>query len=540
MIPSELFLLLFNPTPPPTPASITVGTPPVTVNPADLSAPTLIAPPPISIATSLIPTIIPPTTPLLIPEVNLPTIPQFVNTVPLRLDRPGNLDASSPGIQSPLSLLTVNSTIPIIDRIPVNFLSNRIRLLDDPFKEEFQAFTGILDEIATLDVNQAQDILQRVTREANTKPVFIYVFFTPEDTTQLGNLRGQINRTASSTDILEVVLVPPKGDLIRVRYPNLNRSQVLQVAQQFRSETSNFRSSRSFLRPAQQIYQWLITPLEEELKKQDINNLVFLMDAGLRSIPLAAMHSGTGFVVENYSIGLMPSLSLTDTTYQSLQGSQVLAMGADTFVNNSALPAVPLELRAVNQLWGGNTLLNENFTLNNLRQSRQPSQRIVHLATHGVFAPGDKANSYVQLWGGERLTLETIRQFGWGNPPVDLLVLSACQTALGDKEAELGFAGLAINTGVRSALASLWRVSDEGTLGLMTEFYRRLQETTTKSEALRQTQLAMLRGQVRLQGGNLVTAQGSMPLNEELRRVGDRSLTHPYFWSSFTLVGNPW
>ena len=122
----------------------------------------------------------------------------------------------------------------------------------------------------------------------------------------------------------------------------------------------------------------------------------------------------------------------------------------------------------------------------------------------------------------------------------DLLVLSACQTALGDRDAELGFAGLSITSGVRSALASLWQVNDEGTMGLMAEFYQQLQTTTTKSEALRQAQIAMLRGEVRLEGGSLVTPKGNFALNDELKRLGDQELTHPFFWSAFTMIGNPW
>jgi CHAT domain-containing protein len=138
------------------------------------------------------------------------------------------------------------------------------------------------------------------------------------------------------------------------------------------------------------------------------------------------------------------------------------------------------------------------------------------------------------------LGLNQLDQLNWGNSPVDLLVLSACQTALGDKDAELGFAGLAINAGVRTALASLWEVNDAATLGLMTKFYQQLQVTTTKAEALRQAQLSMLRGEVRLEDGNLVTPNGTIPLTEELRKLGNLRLTHPYYWSAFTIVGNPW
>jgi CHAT domain-containing protein len=105
---------------------------------------------------------------------------------------------------------------------------------------------------------------------------------------------------------------------------------------------------------------------------------------------------------------------------------------------------------------------------------------------------------------------------------------------------ELGFTGLAVQAGVKSAMGSLWYVSDEGTLGLMTQFYEQLKSAPIKSEALRLAQLAMLKGETRLQGGNLVTSGGSIPLPPELVKLGDKDLTHPYYWSAFTMIGNPW
>jgi CHAT domain-containing protein len=388
-------------------------------------------------------------------------------------------------------------------------------------------------------LQETQVILNQITASTGVKPALVYVFFAPPEGS--GNfssieLASQTNRTARDTDILEAVVITGTGEPVRVRLPGTTRRQVLEVANNFRSEVTNFRNSRGFLNPAQQMYKWILEPLEAELQKQGINNLVF------RSIPLAAMHDGKGFIVERYSVGLMPSLNLTPLDHISLEGSQVLAMGATTFGDSglNPLPAVSLELNAISQLWEGAEFLNETFTLNNLIQQRQNRPfRIIHLATHGVFNPGDRSNSYIQLWDG-RLGLDQLKQLNWGNPPVDLLVLSACQTAIGDKDAELGFAGLAINAGVRSALASLWEVNDAATLGLMTTFYQQLQTAPVKSEALRQAQLAMIRREVRLENGNLVTPNGSVPLNEEVRSLSNINLTHPYYWSAFTLVGNPW
>ena len=135
-----------------------------------------------------------------------------------------------------------------------------------------------------------------------------------------------------------------------------------------------------------------------------------------------------------------------------------------------------------------------------------------------------------------------MRELGWDKPTVELLVLSACRTAVGDKNAELGFAGLAIAAGVKSVLGSIWYVSDEGTLALMTEFYTHLNNAKIKAEALRQAQLAMLRGDVVIAEGNLTRSGGrrAVVLPPTLRNLENKNFSHPYYWSGFTMVGSPW
>jgi CHAT domain-containing protein len=118
--------------------------------------------------------------------------------------------------------------------------------------------------------------------------------------------------------------------------------------------------------------------------------------------------------------------------------------------------------------------------------------------------------------------------------------LSACNTASGNEEVELGFAGLAVQAGVKSALASLWSVDDEGTLALMTEFYQRLKNTPIKAEALRQAQIAMLKGQVRINDGQLRGTKSDISLPQELQLEGNLDLSHPYYWAAFTMIGSPW
>jgi CHAT domain-containing protein len=296
-------------------------------------------------------------------------------------------------------------------------------------------------------------------------------------------------------------------------------------ANEFRAMVTD-TSSDDYLEPAQQLYQWMIAPIQADLQKQEIDNLVFILDPGLRSLPLAAMHDGKQFLVETYSVGMMPSLALTDTTYVNLQNSSVLAMGASVFKEQNPLPAVPQELALIKAARRGTSFLNEEFTLANLKAARsQTPYSIVHLATHGEFKAGDLSQSYIQFWDS-RLRLDQIRTLGFNNPKVELLVLSACRTALGNEDAELGFAGLAFKAGVRTVLGSLWYVSDEGTLNLMSEFYTQLASAPIRSEALRQAQLSLIQATPR---------SGASPTNPTIA-----DLSHPYYWAAFTMVGNPW
>ncbi len=417
--------------------------------------------------------------------------------------------------------------------------------------------------VKTLD--EAQQILQDIERETGMRPALIYIRFIPTRfgaglsftsqeaafsaayTTYLKepNLTGGgLSVETRDDDGVEILVVTAKGEPVRLRLRGLTRKDLVAVTQEFRSEVSDRRKTRtvSYQQSARQLYQWLIAPISPTLQAREINNLVFVMDEQLRSLPVAALQNPQGeFLVEQYSIGLMPSLSLTDTRYVDVRQTKVLAMGTAEFSNQRNLPAVPLELQTIQQLWNASVLPDEKFTLSNLKSSRQQQPfGIVHLATHGEFRPKDPSNSYVQL-GDTKLQLDQLRQLGLNNPPAQLLVLSACRTALGDRDAELGFAGMAIKAGSKSALGSLWYVSDIGTLALMGKFYDSLRQVPIKSEALRQAQLALLKGEVSVSDRQLI-GLGNTPLDlpAGLQEQEITDLRHPFFWSPFTMVGNPW
>ncbi|WP_204102616.1 MULTISPECIES: CHAT domain-containing protein, partial [Spirulina sp. CCY15215] len=412
-----------------------------------------------------------------------------------------------------------------------NDLNAAVGGVESFFSEEFSSEasensnTGEQKEEESIENIRAT--LKNITQETGTHPVIVYALSFPEQ--------------------LEIILVTPEDNIIRKVIPEAPAPILQEIVKEFRQTVTNPRRPRSYLASSQQLYNWLIAPIESELEGLNIDTLIFSLDAGLRTIPLAALHDGKQFLVEKYSLGIIPSLSLTNTRYRSLRDARVLAMGVSEFSDKDPLPAVPIELSLIIQeLNEGEMFLNQDFTFNNLKiNSQRGGQQIVHLASHADFQVGEKRNAYIQMWN-EQLQLDRLRELGWTQEnPIELLVLSACRTALGDLDVELGFAGLAVNTGAKSALASLWYVSDGGTLNLMGEFYRYLYDPNVKikAEALRQAQIAMIRGES-LVGDfweNIARSREFEGANQLLLEgFRDRTFSHPYYWSAFTLIGSPW
>jgi filamentous hemagglutinin family protein len=338
-----------------------------------------------------------------------------------------------------------------------------------------------------------------------------------------------------------LTLITPEDNTIVAIPRNVTSEALREKAALLRNEIadpSNVTSNR-YLTTSRQLYGWLVAPLEKYLQEKKIDTLIFQLDAGMRLMPLAALNDGQHFLVEKYSLSLIPSINLLDTHYEPerVRSSKVLAMGATTFKDDIPLPAVPPELQNVSQ-YGGSVFLNDNFTLANLR-AKTGGFGLIHLATHADFNRGKVQNSYIKL-NDTRLSLNQMRDLGWNQQNVELLVLSACRTAVGDVNTELGFAGLAVGAGVKTAVATLWISSDLGTFGLMSEFYNDLKTASIKADALRSAQVAMLRGEVRIENGQLRVKKNTFPLPADLKALGEVRLTHPYYWSGFTMIGSPW
>ncbi|WP_427158224.1 CHAT domain-containing protein [Aliinostoc sp. HNIBRCY26] len=406
-----------------------------------------------------------------------------------------------------------------------------------------QGFTSLLG-IAKRRFKTTEDIkisFQKIHQDIGVKSALIYINFVNSSAI---NPSGSL-RVIQDNDVLSIGVVTDEGLLGYQVVDGATRKQVMAIVNQFRSAVTN-PNNQNYLVSSQALYKLLIAPNESELQKQGINNLMFVMDDGLRSIPLAALHDGQQFLIEKYSIALIPSFSLTNTEYVGIKNPEVLAMGAETFTpeqEQTELRAVPIELSTITKKIKGRYFINRDFTLNNIKKQRQiKPYPIIHLATHAYFPSKNEENNqqaYIQLYDS-KLPLSQIEQLGFNNPPVELLVLSACRSAVGDEKAELGFAGLAVKSGVKSAVASLWYVSDAGTFALMTEFYNQLRHNHLKAEALRQAQIAMLKKQIHLEGNEFIFPEGNVSVPSELVPYLNNDTSHPYYWAAFSVIGSPW
>jgi CHAT domain-containing protein len=253
--------------------------------------------------------------------------------------------------------------------------------------------------------------------------------------------------------------------------------------------------------PAQKLYKWLIEPFSAQLKAQNIDTLVFVNDGILRSLPMAALHDGQGFLIERYAIATTPSLSLTN---MDVGGSTNRALAAgmtqDAVIDGRrfrGLANVAAELKGIQAILPGSQILQDaEFTQDRLGIELGKTQfPIIHLATHGKFG-AEAEDTFLVLGNQQKLSLTQldtlIRKVSGSNELIDLLTLTACETAVGDDRAALGLAGIAIQAGAKSVIASLWSINDATTRDFSQSFYQNL-KITDKAKALQATQIKMIK-----------------------------------------------
>lgn len=301
-------------------------------------------------------------------------------------------------------------------------------------------------------------------------------------------------------------------ELVHIRQPNLEERELYQVAESLRRDLKLVSTPTGRIKEqAQQIYDWLIQPLADPLEKTSsrdqsaVKTLVFVLDGPLRNLPMALLYDGEHYLVERYAIAVTPGLQLLDPKPLERRELNVLlggAVDAPSFQTFALAPLenVPQELSSIETTIPNSQVLEDQAFLEKNIQTfiNEKPFNVIHLATHGQFSSNPEqtfildAEQPISAQEIDDLLAVDDPQRAVENP-IELLILSACETAAGDSRAALGLAGIAIRAGARSTVATLWQVNDQSTSQFMVQFYQELANTqVTKAEALRNVQLSFL------------------------------------------------
>ncbi len=320
-------------------------------------------------------------------------------------------------------------------------------------------------------------------------------------------------------DRTELIVRLADGSLLQ-RTVNLDQAELETRVDEFRRLLEK-RGTNEYLTYAQSLYRSLFEPIAADIKAAAPQTLVFIQDGVLRKIPMAALHDGDHFLIEDYAIATTPSLQLTSQSDLKKDEMNALILGLTVARPPfAALAGVAEETQDVYNRLGGEILLDREFTLKNFEaELGNDAYSIVHMATHGRF--GVDSDTTFLLAYDDKITIDSIdtllrsRAVRSGSArlqPIELLTLSACQTAAGDNRAALGIAGVAVRAGAKSALASLWFINDASTVALIDTFYAELSKPgVTKAQALQRAQI---------------------------EAINDYAYEHPAVWSPFIMIGN--
>jgi CHAT domain-containing protein len=316
-------------------------------------------------------------------------------------------------------------------------------------------------------------------------------------------------------DRLEL-LVGGMGPLERFAVP-VGREQLAREVGAFRAKLTR-RTTREYQAHGHRLHEWLVAPIAPLLQARAPDTLVFVPDGALRTIPFASLQDPESdeFLIERYPLAIVPSLTLTEPRPLQDVSVRMLTAGLSESVEGfPALTFVPDEIDAVKATFPGRSIMNEDFVATRFEEEVETRPfGIVHIASHAEFG-GDPSESFLLAFDGRLPMNRLARTVGTTrfrrDQPLELLTLSACETAVGNERAGLGLAGIALQAGARSALASLWSVNDQASTQLIGEFYAKLQQDASRAEALQQAQIALL---------------------------GHRGFRHPAFWSSFVLISS--
>ena len=353
--------------------------------------------------------------------------------------------------------------------------------------------------------------------------------YLQDECVQLYNPHQQIATVGKGVAVIYFIPLADRTELVVNFGASLEQFEVPVPEKELAAQVTAFReklvyyATDEYKESGGRLYDWLIRPLESELAAHKIDTLVFVPDGVLRTVPISALYDGRSHLIEKYAVAVTPGLTLMDATNLRRSAVKLLLVGlSEARENFAALPNVPRELQSVQAVFGDSKeLLDKQFVLRSV-QSELGGQpyTVVHIASHATFG-ADAKKTYLLTYD-DHLTLDGLEQLirpkqfaGGDDRPVELLVLSACETAAGDDRAALGLAGVAVKSGARSALATLWNVNDESSSLLISEFYRQLHDhpELSKAQAMRAAQLSLM-------------------------HATDPAFHHPSLWAPYLIIGN--
>ena len=404
--------------------------------------------------------------------------------------------------------------------------SNRNSSFREAVGPLFFQLADLLLQRSTHESDPAQ--VQTSLREArdtieSLKSAELVDYFQDDCVNQLRSKTAGIEQISPTTAIIYLIPLPDRtelllgvGDKLTRFTVNVGEPQLTGVIRTFRRNLET-RTTYEYLREGRQLYDWLVRPMESVLAEHGVDTLVFVPDGAMRTIPLAALHDGRNFLINRYAVAVTPGATLTDPRAVDRKSAHLMLCGLSEPVQGfQPLAFVPQELDNIRKVHSGTVLLDNQFLTGRVEDKFRGEQfSIVHFASHGSF-DRDAHKSFV-LTHDSKMTLDDLERFirpgQFRGRPVELVTLSACQTAAGDDRAALGMAGIAVKSGARSAVASLWFVNDQASSELISKFYENLwqEPAISKAQALRKAQLSML------------------------ETWGYR---HPCYWAPYLVIGN--
>ena len=449
-----------------------------------------------------------------------------------------------------------NDSAALVDQL--NALDKQAKLGLTPEQEKRRAqIRARLDEQAKQTIALLNDIPQQL--RATKKRQLVEAGNANLDQlratlTSLGHGAALLSYIVTDTRV-RIILTTPK--VLLARQAEIPAKELNRKIAEFRRVLQNPERDPRPL--AQEMYRLLITPVVDDLKKANAQTLMLSLDGSLRYLPMGALHDGEVYLAERYPLAMYTEVAKDKLREKPGAKWKAAGFGITRRIGEFApLPSVQQELdgiiytgspKATGGVLPGDIYLDEAFTQTRLHDVLDLAYPVMHIASHFVFIPGTEAQSFLLLGDGKQLSLAELRTGGWKFDAVDMMTLSACETALGggsdEKGREIeGFGALVQRQGAKGVLATLWPVADQSTAIFMQTLYRLRQEKgLTKAAALREAQQALISGKHALpatSGNPSVSGSAGAGTADAPAYTPDpaRPYAHPFYWAPFILMGN--